>query len=267
MLGSGTGNIVLDEPKAMVAISSPVRLKGRSVAFEANVGVEVRQDDARQPVGTGYVMGGAMEELQPFDGSVVFADPQAPLGAVVLFTASMENGNIWEATVVRVRFGAPGALRPSRPCPDFLMRRPQAGPGQMVSTVFYTCGADLDPVPTYRLVPQTSAALRSALDQLVAGPTAIEANAGLTSWFSPATAFMIDSVSIRAGHAVVDFRDLREVIPNASTSAGSRLLLSQLDATVFQFASVHSVEYRLEGDCAAFNEWLQFGGCEPRRRS
>jgi hypothetical protein len=65
---------------------------------------------------------------------------------------------------------------------------------------------------------------------------------------------------------VVDFHDLRTVIPNASTSAGSGMLLAQLDATVFQFDSVSSVVYRIEGDCEAFNEWLQFGGCEPRVR-
>jgi hypothetical protein len=44
-------------------------------------------------------------------------------------------------------------------------------------------------------------------------------------------------------HAVVDFdARLPDVIPNASSSAGSTQLLSQLDATVFQFRSVESVE-------------------------
>jgi hypothetical protein len=73
-------------------------------------------------------------------------------------------------------------------------------------------------------------------------------------------------VTIAGGHAVVDLGDLRSVIPNASTSAGSALLLAQIDATVFQFRSVESAEYRLQGSCEAFNEWLQFGGCEPRTR-
>ena len=77
---------------------------------------------------------------------------------------------------------------------------------------------------------------------------------------------MLRGVTITEGHAVVDFDDLRPVIPNASSSAGSERLLAQLDATVFQFSSVESVEYRINGDCEAFNEWLQFGGCDRRTR-
>jgi hypothetical protein len=63
----------------------------------------------------------------------------------------------------------------------------------------------------------------------------------------------------------VNFRDLRPVIPNASTSAGSQILLRELDATVFQFPSVRSVEYRINGSCAAFFEWLQLA-CAVRSR-
>jgi hypothetical protein len=64
---------------------------------------------------------------------------------------------------------------------------------------------------------------------------------------------------------VVSFGDLRPIIPNASTSAGSQLLLAQLDATVFQFSTVRSVEYRIDGSCARFFEWLQLA-CAVRSR-
>jgi hypothetical protein len=68
------------------------------------------------------------------------------------------------------------------------------------------------------------------------------------------------------GGAVVDHDDLRKTIPNASSSAGSAMLLAELDATVFQFRSVTSVEYRLAGSCRDFGEWLQFGDCQVRTR-
>ncbi len=64
---------------------------------------------------------------------------------------------------------------------------------------------------------------------------------------------------------MVDVGDLRPLIPNASTSAGSEMLLAQLGATVFQFPTVASVEYRIEGSCDAFFEWLQ-RGCEVIER-
>ena len=104
-----------------------------------------------------------------------------------------------------------------------------------------------------------------ALEALVAGPTAAARAAGLDSWFSDATAGALASVAERGGFLVVDFRGLDRLIPNASSSAGSMQLLSALDSTVFQFGTVDSVEYRLDGSCDAFWEWLQ-RGCEVVRR-
>jgi hypothetical protein len=139
----------------------------------------------------------------------------------------------------------------------------------MLVTVWFTCttGTEGRLIAGYRAVPTTSAVLRASLQQLLSGPSADERSGGVTSWFSPATAGMLAGVTIdAAGRATVDFHDLRPVIPNASTSAGSQMLLAQLDATVFQFSSVHSAVYRIESSCEAFTEWLQIGGCEPRTR-
>ncbi len=266
VLGAVTADIELQDPAALAGISSPVRLTGVSTAFEANVSVEIREDGARRPLGDGFVMGGSMGEKGPFDGTVTFAKPSASMGAIVLSTTSMEDGRLWEAAVVRVRFAPSEPFVPVSVCPDYSMARPQPPAGQMVVSVFFACDLDASPVASYRLVPVSPRVLRAALEQLLAGPTRGEADAGLDSWFSSSTATMLADVTVRDGHAVVDFHDLRTVIPSASSSAGSRVLLSQLDATVFQFSTVSSVIYRIEGDCEAFNEWLQFGGCEPRTR-
>jgi hypothetical protein len=124
---------------------------------------------------------------------------------------------------------------------------------------------DEQPVQVRRGLAGT-ADLRTALDLLVRGPTAAERAAGLWSWFSDATRDAVAGVSIdAAGHATVDFRDLRQLIPNASTSAGSAVLLHELNGTVFQFPSVRSVQYRIEGDCEAFWNWLQYD-CETVTR-
>ncbi len=267
VLGAATANIELHDPAALAGISSPVRLRGVSTAFEANVSVEIREDGARRPLGDGFVMGGSMGEKGPFDGTVTFAEPAASMGAIVLYTTSMEDGRLWEAGVVRVRFAPSAPLAPTSACPDYSMARPQPPAGQMVVSVFFTCDLDASPVASYRLAPVSPGVLRAALEELLTGPTRGEADAGLESWFSSSTATMLADVIVRDGHAVVDFHDLRPVIPNASSSAGSRVLLSQLDATVFQFSTISSVIYRIEGDCEAFNEWLQFGGCEPRTRT
>jgi spore germination protein GerM len=102
--------------------------------------------------------------------------------------------------------------------------------------------------------------LEAALRDLVRGPTQAERDAGAQSWFSEKTANAFKSVTMdAAGHAMVDFADLRPLIPNASSSAGSEMLLRELNAAVFAFPSVNSVEYRINGSCEDFGEWIQVG--------
>jgi hypothetical protein len=245
VLGAATANIAVEQPKAFDLIASPVHLHGTSTAFEATVSTELRQDGTLVPLATGFVNGGSMGELSPVDGSLAFPEPTARAGALVLTTVSMESGHVWEATVLRVRFA-----------------RDRTTVG-----VWFTGPDGTSLVRVERTVPRTTAVLRAALEQLLAGPTSTERAAGLRSWFSGATAGMLRDVALSpTGAATVDLGDLRGVIPGASSSAGSDLLLRQLDATVFQFPSVTSVVYRIAANCEAFTEWLQYGGCVPRVR-
>jgi hypothetical protein len=103
VLGSSTPNIQVTAPAALATISSPVALHGTSTAFEATVDVEVREDGGAQPLGKGFVMGGANGQMGAFDGSLAFTPPTATAGAVVFTTSSAETGHVAEATVVRVR--------------------------------------------------------------------------------------------------------------------------------------------------------------------
>jgi len=267
VLGAATANIEVTRPSTGDEIRSPARVTGRALAFEGNVQVEVREDGGPGAIGAGFVTGGG-DVLRPFDGSISFETARSPYGALVFFTVSAENGEVWEATALRVRLVSTDI--DAAACGRYLSPRFSPSTSQMEVKAYFNCDADgagTSLFPAYRLVPRSPGVLRASLDALLAGPNATEREARIGSWFSDATAGMIRSVTIRDGHAVVDFDDLRPVIPNASTSAGSARLLSQLDTTVFQFRSVTSVEYRLEGDCSAFNEWLQFGGCKPRTRA
>lgn len=105
----------------------------------------------------------------------------------------------------------------------------------------------------------TTARLRGVLDELVRGPAEGEETEDGWSWFSAETAGTVRSVRVDSGgHAVVDFHDLRTLIPGASSSAGSEALLRDLDGTVFEVPEVRTVEYRMEGSCSLFWEWLQY---------
>jgi hypothetical protein len=103
----------------------------------------------------------------------------------------------------------------------------------------------------------------AALRALLAGPTDAERAAGYSSWFSAATADMLEGVTVADGVARVSFRDLRPVIPNASSSCGSEALLTALDSTLRQFPEIGSTRYSILGDETAFYEWLQMGPPAP----
>ena len=117
-----------------------------------------------------------------------------------------------------------------------------------------------DPAPTPDAEPvpvTTTDSLRAALDVLVRGESG-----NADTWFSAQTSDVVRDATVDAdGRAVVDFRDLRTLIPNASSSAGSEMLLRELNGAVLGVGGVQAVEYRLDGDCQAFGEWLQYGEC------
>jgi hypothetical protein len=150
----------------------------------------------------------------------------APLGAIA--TADRASGRE-QAAVVRVKVFAP-----------------RRDPGLRCDRV----------LPLWRTV-RSPAVLTGAMHELLRGPTAAERRKGYGGWFSRRTADMLRSVRIAAGVAYVDFDDFSSVIPNASSSCGSSLLLAQLDRTARQFPSVRRAVYSFGGNRAAFYEWLQ----------
>lgn len=125
--------------------------------------------------------------------------------------------------------------------------------------------AHIDPAPVPDSAAPVAAApamstvdsLRAALDRLVRG------DAGASTWFSAQTADIVREVGFDSTSrgATVDFVDLRAIIPNASSSAGSEALLRELNATVFTVGGIDWVQYGMEGDCELFGEWLQYGEC------
>jgi photosystem II stability/assembly factor-like uncharacterized protein len=126
-------------------------------------------------------------------------------------------------------------------------------------TVFFSRHGET--VPVRRKVEGTveAPALEATLRELLRGPTPEEREQGLSSWFSWETAEALHSATLgRQGDVVVDFQDLASRIPAASSSAGSAMLLGELNATVFQYPDVRTVEYRLDGSCEAFWNWLQY---------
>jgi hypothetical protein len=110
------------------------------------------------------------------------------------------------------------------------------------------------PIKTQSPESPLSAELRMALEKLLAG----SASSADSSWFGERTRGALRSATVNsAGHAIVDFQDLRTLIPNASSSAGSAQLVQELNAAVFAITGIESVEYQMDHSCDVFWEWLQ----------
>ena len=139
---------------------------------------------------------------------------------------------------------APAAVPAERARVDVFA--PRGGPGA-------TCARGL---PLARHV-NGPAGLPGAMRALGAGPTASERARGYGGWFSARTAGSVKSVRISREVAYVDFRDFSRLIPNASSSCGSAMLLAQLDRTATQFRTVKRTVYSFNGSRRAFYEWLQ----------
>lgn len=270
VVGASSPNIVLDQPASGDTVTSPLAVSGRATGYEGTVVAQVRQDGMRAGDSLGETVGiaGAGPELAPFELGVRWDTPATePTGALLVHTDTGLSGvGVPEATVVRLAFGATPDRPGGAPCsPPGIDGEP--GADEFDVMFFVTCDsafaddptADAAFVPVFRRVPRTQGVLRVTLEQLVAGPTAEERAAGLSSFFSSETVDVLAGVSLRDGTAVVDFA---RRVNNASTSAGQQAFRGALDRTVFQFPSVERIEYRLEGSCDAFWQWQQVGDCQ-----
>lgn len=105
VLGAATPNLQITMPEPLAAVTSPLRVTGTGTAFEGTINVEVRADDQSKPVVAGTTMGGSMGEMRPFTIGMSFLPaPTVSGGAIVVKTMSPKDGNITEATVIRIHF-------------------------------------------------------------------------------------------------------------------------------------------------------------------
>ncbi len=146
---------------------------------------------------------------------------------------------------------------------------PEVPEGSMPVTVLFECAGDwLFPdvsTEVTRVVPTSSKVTEATLQALMAGLTEEERLMGYGSFFSAESAGALDSVTLNEDRLIVDFNDAI-LIGNTSTSTGGLYFLAELQANVFQFPEVESVEFRLNGSCDAFYGWLQ-GECEIQTRT
>lgn len=133
---------------------------------------------------------------------------------------------------------APPAERPRTPELDATVK------------VFLFCNGGVMPVALHaveRLVPNDGAPLQAAITQLLLGVTPEEADVGLQSAFSAYTAGTLRGATVRSGVATLDLSAGFESTNNFSTTNLSGVVLSQIEATVFQFPEITSIAFEIDG--------------------
>lgn len=111
-----------------------------------------------------------------------------------------------------------------------------------------------------RTIPMTDAPATAALEQLFLGPTTQEKSDGLIGYMiTDQMADSLNRVFIKNGIAYLDWGDLRQIIPSASSSCGSIGFLRPIEATLLQFPTVTKVIHAIDGQPSIFYEWIQMG--------
>lgn len=113
--------------------------------------------------------------------------------------------------------------------------------------------------PVERTVPKTLGVAKTSLEELFKGPNEEEKAQGYVSWFSEKTKDILKSVKIENGTAYVDLKDIRQIIPNVSTSCGSAEFLAEVETTLKQFPTVNKVIIAIDAKPSTFYEWIQIG--------
>lgn len=237
------------------ALTSPLPVSGVATAFEGTVQVEIRQVgmDSGNALGRRVVTAGAQGTLRPFTTDVTFdVPPTGGHGALVLLTESPVDGSTMEATVTGLTFGGDAGTLVPTPNND-----------QTEITVFFLQGEEL--VPVARSVPATTGVLRASLEALLAGPTTEEREAGLGSLVGGDESSLLDVTIDSNGKAVIDLAS-SAISGAVGTTAGSSGFAGQLYATVFQFPTVTSAEFRIDGSCEAFHRAMESPVCRVIER-
>lgn len=137
--------------------------------------------------------------------------------------------------------------------------------------VYFTCGARSQPggdTFVYRTIDEEDDPFSETLVKLTIGPTSEEIALGFRSIFSPEAGGRLEDVTLDAGSALVDFATLADPSSLAPDN-GAQFFIVNLNANVFQYPEVDTVEYRLGGSCDAFWEHLGIDddGCRVVTRS
>lgn len=197
-----------------------------------------------------------------------------PLGGDAAVTSQRYNGAS-DSTSERPGFPSREEVIPRTPPKRGIHATCDAGPperpaGTREVLVYFHCAPpgevrDQQTAPVRRAIRETTAILEATLRELAGGPTPKEQDVGFYSPFSARTRNLLKGVKLEGGVATVDFSSELRRLDNIGTTGVSSTLYQELNETIFQFSTVSSIVYTLDGSAEAWCE-LHGADCAPVRR-
>ena len=105
VIGAIASDITIETPTALTAVTSPLRVSGRSTAYEAVVNLALYIDGSTQALATGTAMGGSMGVVGPYQTTMHYTLSHPSDGTLVVYERSAKDGSVLEASALRLQLG------------------------------------------------------------------------------------------------------------------------------------------------------------------
>jgi hypothetical protein len=223
-------NIRVTEPSSNEEIGQPLVIRGSARVFESVFQFRLRdQDGSILLQGSGLAAPITTGALGAFEVITSYSKPKGKTGVLEVFAYSAKDGSEIDKVVIPLRFKYLTQMTVS-----VFFGNTEKDPGGLFCEKVY---------PIKRSIVQTSAPLRTALEELLRGPTVSEKSSGYFTSLNPEVT--IQSLVLRDGTIYADFNYALDF--EVGGSCRVRAIRAQITETLKQYPSVKNVIISING--------------------
>jgi len=235
------GNIRIFQPASGQAVGRPLVIVGQARIFENAFNYRLVDKEGHQLAGSfGIAAASDVGRFGGFSVALEYNYPGFSEAFVEVFTHSAKDGSEIEMVRIPVRL----TDRQDTVVKVFFDNEAAKHTDPNSGLVDAQCEGVF---PVFRTVPKTTAVAQAALSELFKGPTAAEEQAGYTTALNPG--ITVRSIKITDDGATVDLSS--EILKELGGSCRVSMIKSQINETLGQFNTIHSVNLLVDGKADA----------------
>lgn len=223
-------NIIVFSPSPEDEVGLPLEITGVARVFEAQFNYRLRDSNGNILIENSAMTGpGEANEFRKFDIKTNYPEPKGTEGILEVFDYSAKDGAQIDTVTIPLKFKKVDSIKVKA-----FFGNSKKDPGGLYCNNSY---------PVERRVAKTDAVARAALEELLAGPTLQEENAGYFTSINQGV--NIQKLSIDKGTASVDFNETLEAAVGGSCRVAA--IRSQITETLKQFSTIKKVVISIDG--------------------